>query len=729
MAKTDTTSTAGTWRSRYGIAVKNQEAMYTKFAAWYDLMYAHMNSSKYALWRSKVFLPIIPSKAWAMVAKMTSFKPGWEIGLYGEALNDPKAQDKADKAQWKLEHDWDNPYFDESMPEKLFAPLVDATVTGTGIAKIPWCFEDKTRFEKYINESTGELDPTKDVKIQSGNGYNELIPHDILATFIAPGAKNLYSAAWVILEDWITYDQLNDENEAAGGKFYHNLPKVKDLKAENDQFAQQKRSRRQLVSTDDPITSDTTIKQFKRLECYEKSSGKVLVFAVGEGSDEENFIEIRNEKLPYWHGKYPLVVFYTKQRPHNFWGQGIFEDTERMQSAFNDIFNHTMDNLNLSLDGMIMKQESEEYTYIVQPGGEFLYKNKEPQQFKFPEPNMNTVNAAMTIIERQVEEATISPYATGTPNATTDSTKGTATGIMKLTEMAGDKIGFMKSSFANSLREIGRQWMSNNAQFMDAPFTLMGEVDNQRKPVTIDPKDLQGQMVLRVNDASMEPMSKDQALTQFNAYLVQALTLQKASIEQAMLTKWAEPPLFLNFTSLFQDLSFKMGQSNFDKVVIAMAEVEKKMGKNPANAFLTPKQDIKYTLDNLYGSEAMQLLARDGLQPDPRRQNQVPTPTAPGGATGNQDPGETQANEQAAAQTLTPDHILKAQSQVHQQAIEANQQKLDAAKLAIEAHKSALAEDAQGFDQQHKAVTLAHTIQQAQVQNKQAEKATVAAKK
>lgn len=577
--KTKTSTTV--WKDRYDLGTKDQAAMFKKFASWYDTMYAHINTSQYALWRSKVFLPIIPSKAWGMIAKMQSLNPGFEVARYGEALLDPESGDKAEKAQWKLEHDWDNPHFDEPMPEKLFSPLVDAVVTGTGLAKVPWCFGDHYRYEKYVDEVTGEIDFTQDVKITTGRGYNDLIPQDIMATYIAPGSKNLYSAPWVILEDWVTYEQLVDENEAAGGALYDKaaLAQVKDLKSTSDKFSTEKKSRTQLVSNDDPVEQDSTVQQFKRLECYEKSTNLIYTFGVGDngGGTDESFVELSGRKNIYWHGKYPLVPFYVKRRPHSFWGQGVFEDTERMQSAFNDLFNHYMDNLNLSLDGMIMKQEGEDFEYVVEPGAEFLYKNEKPEQFNFPEPNAVQFNSVMNFIEKQVEDATVSDYALGTPDSATDTTNGTAAGIKTLQAAAGDKIGSFRKQFSHSLREIGRQWLSNNQQFMDQDFTVMGQENNVPAPVTISPHDLQGELILRINDASMEPMTEEQKVQKEMVYQQQMKQLSIDSIGQAQASGGATQPFYVDFTALAQNLATVAGRNDFDKIIITQEDIEAQM--------------------------------------------------------------------------------------------------------------------------------------------------------
>lgn len=619
-----------------------------------------------------------------MISKLTSLNPGWEVGLYGEYLNDPDAQDRSDKSQWKLEHDWDNPLFDEPMSDKLFSPLVDAVVTGTGVAKLPWCYVERTRYEKNQKDEVGNIDLTKQEKITQGIGYNELIPHDIMSTYVSPAAKNPYAAEWIILEDWVTYSQMVKENEAAGGNLYDKdaLAKVKDMKSETDRFARQKQSRDMINNGEDPVTEDETVAQFKRLECYEKSTNYIYTLAVGKGGDgEETFVQLKTRRNPYWHGHYPLVFFYTKKRPHSIWGQGIFEDTERLQSAFNDLFNHYMDNLNLSLDGMIMKQEGEEYNYIVEPGGEFLYQNKEPQQFKFPEPNAAQFNTVMQFIETQIESSTVSDYLAGTPQSPTDKTAGTATGIMRLQEAAGDKLASMKAQFSNSLREVGRQWMSNNQQFLDRPITVMGTQEGRPGPVTVNPEDIQGDLMLRVNDASMEPQSKDQILQQFEDYLAQLNQLQQQSIQQAQLTKWTTSPVYIDYTSLIQDLSQKMGQNNIDKILLDQKDVENAMMQS-RSPFILPHERFTFDINELYGSEAAQFLERNGVQPDPQRQAQVPTAaTTSADNPNNGDPNQLAI--EAGKQGLEQQKLdLQAQDQYHKQGI-------DQANLLLQAHQTA----------------------------------------
>src|ERR1017187_6271506 len=105
------------WQERYRLAYTNQLPLFKRFADWYDGMYTIVNSKNYALWRSKVYLPILASKAWNMIAKFISLRPGFEVrprqsaGAEESDLDTPpNIEEAAEKAQLLLEYDYDNPH-------------------------------------------------------------------------------------------------------------------------------------------------------------------------------------------------------------------------------------------------------------------------------------------------------------------------------------------------------------------------------------------------------------------------------------------------------------------------------------------------------------------------------------------------------------------------------------------------------------------------------------------
>ena len=606
------------WKERYSIARDNQQSMFKKFSDWYDLFYATVTTKNISPWRSKIFIPIISSKGWNLISKFVGLKPGFEVSVRdGDSDNAEEVQERADKMQQKLEYDYDNPHLDEPIRNKLIAPLVDAVVTGTGMAKVPWSVKTRTKYRRPVDEN-GLPDLTKEIKEETKYGCNDIIPVNIFNVFVAPTATDLYSAPWIIIKEYKTYQELQAKEKAG---FYSGVSKLEKARAESDEFATYKKSRNRFLSNDDKVNADKTLDHVAVYECYEP--GRILTYAAApKGNDKEGaWVEIRNEKNPYWHGKYPLVRFQVKQRPYEFWGEGLFDGTERLQSAINDVFNHYMDNWNLSIDGMLMIPETSNINdYVIQPGGEITYSGDQaPQQFKFPEPSVSQVQNAMTMIEKFIEDATISNYATGGANSSTDKTAGTATGIMRLQEAAGDVISFMRANFQQSIHEVGQMWLSNNQQYMDREMTMKVTNSGKTEMMKITPGDLQGDMELKIDDASMQPMSKEQKRDARIGFIQQALTLKQAADAQAQ--QLGTEPLPIDFNKMFEDLAEDFGEKNAEKYLISEEEMMQKQQEMQMQAqqaqqeqMMQQQQQQEQAMQQELQKKTIELQAREQLQ-------------------------------------------------------------------------------------------------------------------
>ena len=225
-----------------------------------------------------------------------------------------------------------------------------------------------------------------------------------------------------------------------------------------------------------------------------------------------------------------------------------------------------MDNWNLSIDGMIMIEENSQASeYIVGPGEELVYKGEQPKQFKFAEPNPNQLATAMAEIEKAIEAVTISQYATGVPDSSMDKTAGTATGVTRLQEAAGEIISFMRANFQSSVTQAGRMFLSNNRQFLDAPFTAISLKNNKIESSLLTPEDLQLDMDLKLNDATMEPLSKQEARDNLQVFVTQLMNLTKMSAEQAVAQGDPAQALMLDYHEIAQDMGHKYGVRNFSK--------------------------------------------------------------------------------------------------------------------------------------------------------------------
>lgn len=577
MAKKETqnyvsTDKAATWEQRYSKAAGDQTKMFDKFNEWYKMMYAIRDDRNTANWRSKIHIPLISTKAWNLVAKFVQQEPGFEVTIRNDDAEDlpvDKLEGIADKVQRKLEYDYHNPELDVPVRDKLNDCLIDAVVTGTGLAKIPWVMKQKKIYSHPVKD--GEVDYNNDKVTTFPMGFNDIEPVNIFNVFIAPSATSLQTAPWVIISERKTLAQLKAVNKNYGVDLYKNLNQLEGVKTTSDRFAEQKKARQNLTTEIDPYVADQTVSQIEIFECYERDSNKICTYAnVGNDKAKNKWVLIRETDNPYWHGKFPLVSFYIRRRPFSFWGESIFETTERLQAAANDIFNHYMDNWNLSVDGGIMIEESSQVSdFLVEPGFELVYRGEQPKQFSFPAPDPNQLTLVMNQIEKSLENATISNYATGTPVSGLDKTQGTARGTMAILEAATDMIQFMRDNFSSSIKQIGEMWLSNNRQFMDFEFPVPVLKDNKFGYESLTPEELQLQMELQINDMSMQPISDLQKRENFMAYSDRLVQLQTGSINQSQITGDPSQVLFIDWHAQARDLAKHFNTRSFEKQIMA----------------------------------------------------------------------------------------------------------------------------------------------------------------
>lgn len=548
------------WEDRFQVAKDFQQPLFAKWAKWYDDMYAHITNQALAPWRSKVYMPIISSKVWDLISRFIQYRPGWDITVRTLPVNtlDKEAFDlymddmnkKVEKVKMKLAYDYDCPLMDDSIQDELLGVMLDACVTGQGLGRAPY-LQKKTDYKSYVKGDTG-TDYSKVENKSATEGYNAFTGINIFNFFIKPGAKSLQKSPWIIVKDQVPVYELQRDPK-------YDQAKVKELKtgAIVNEFAQYEASRNRLVTQQDPTSLDTTTQMANIWECWDKEFNELVIY--GEG--EKGWVVLYRGTNVYWHKKYPMVAFYIRRKPYQFWGESIFENSETLQAAANDIFNHFMDGHNMA-DGMIAIEEgSVVEPYIIEPGGEIRYRGEMPKQFKFPSPDANNVQMATNLINSAIENATISQYASGVPNSASDQTQGTATGVTRIMEAAAEKVGFMRSNFRRSWREVGTMWLSNTQQFMRTDVVYERNEKGKKINEVIRPEDMLGIFGVKVDDQSFEPVSKDQKRQDFLAYHQFVMGIQAASVDQAERTQDPNQAINLDFAQFLNRGSEHFGEN------------------------------------------------------------------------------------------------------------------------------------------------------------------------
>lgn len=607
------------WKDRFDVAKTYQLPLFEKWAKWYDDMYAHITNQTLAPWRSKVYMPIIASKVWDLISRFIQYRPGWEVAIRTlpvNTLNKPTfdlymddMSRKVEKVKMKLDYDYDNPLMEDSIPDELLGVMLDACVTGQGLGRAPY-LQKQTGYKSYVNQNGGN--DYSQVKTDTATeGYNAFTGVNIFNFFLKPGAKSLQKSPWIIISDQVPVYEL--ENDP---KIDKNALKSLTAGAIQNEFATYEASRNRLVTTKDANSLDTTTQMAQVYECWDKQYNELVIYGVGQ----EGWVELYRGENIYWHKKYPLVAFYIRRKPYQFWGESIFENSETLQAAINDVFNHFMDAHNMA-DGMIAIEEgSVVEPYVIEPGGELRYRGEMPKQFKFPSPDAATVQAALNIVNGAIENATISQYASGVPNSATDQTQGTATGVTRMMEAAAEKVGFMRSNFRRSWREVGQMWLSNTQQFMRSDVVVQKKIKGEQVNEVLRPEDMVGIFGVKIDDGSFEPVSKDQKRKDFLDWVSFMFSTQKSSIDQASRTQDPSQAVNLDFHEIMQRGSEQFGENAQHFIVDANAitpqQPTQPTAVTPPNSPNAPAPETPGAPSQPMSAEASGAVSPDGTQSD-----------------------------------------------------------------------------------------------------------------
>lgn len=564
---------AAMWERRFNAARDYQLPMFRKWAKWYEDMYAYVNRQRLAPWRSQVFMPIIASKVWDLISRFIQYRPGWEVSvrtlptniLSNEAFDKymKEANEKIEKIKMKLDYDYDSPLMDEPIQDELLGAMLDAAVTGQGLGRVPYLTKD-VEYREHTTQGES-IDYSKEKVTSAKEGFNAFQSINIFNVFVTPSARGLQKSPWVIIHDFVPLADLKADPK------YKNLDRIKSGNATN-QFAQYEAARNRLVNAQDVVNLDQSINMVEIYECWDRATNECVIYAIGS-TPGTGWVEIFRGTNIYWHKKYPFVAFYIRRKPYQFWGESIFENSETLQAAANDVFNHHMDGLNMA-DGMIAIEEGAVVEpYRVQPGGEIRYRGEMPKQFRFTPPDPNQLTIVENLITGAVENATISQYASGVASSQTDQTQGTATGVTRMMEAAAEKVGFMRSNFRRSWREVGYMWISNTQQFMNHDIVVEKLENGEKKNEVVRPNEMMGIWNLRIDDSSFEPVSKDAQRQDYLAYAGQLAAWQALSVEQA--TRLNDPKKAMNI--------------NWDEVAKRGSE---KFSENYAHFVLPPQEPV-----------------------------------------------------------------------------------------------------------------------------------------
>ena len=193
---------------------------------YYDIMYAVQNTTKISPWKSKVYVPVLTSKAWDLISRMSDVVPLFNVTVKNELeINDETGQfqvpevvnQRQQRIEAKLHYDY-NCGGEEPMKLRVFDPLVDCVVAGTGYAYAPWLLEEKKTYGRQFDDE-GTMDNEHVVVKKSSRGRNDFKGVNFFNVFPAD-ADSFYEAPYLIVRG---YKPMVDMKRRG---IYKNLDKV-----------------------------------------------------------------------------------------------------------------------------------------------------------------------------------------------------------------------------------------------------------------------------------------------------------------------------------------------------------------------------------------------------------------------------------------------------------------------------------------------------------------------
>lgn len=348
-----------------------------------------------------------------------------------------------------LDYQWDNAQDGGSMNYKWGIMDQDTRLFASCFGLVTW------KYCEYTNDD-GE------VKV-SFNG-NEFKPLDARNVGLTHG-DNVRNAKWVQVSDWVTFDELEEENQLPGEPKYPGLAELKAALAENSQDRRDSNyvSRiKSLKGLDDRLGQDEAFPVIEVVTEYRPD--RWITF-----SPKHNVL-LRDIPNPYKHGKIPIVQLKYFPLSDDPWGESEVESVLPLWRAIQATINGFLDTMNIHMQPPLKILEGLARMETIQygPGAQWIINQE------------NAVTEYSGSGEPlRYFQTTYSSLVAAFNTAMGDSSQGiggvdpfnpdkTATEVKKLEKQQNVRDQDNQNALSDALKDMMSMWISNNQQFLFA---------------------------------------------------------------------------------------------------------------------------------------------------------------------------------------------------------------------------------------------------------------------
>jgi len=277
MEKNTPQDRAAKWEKRFTRAESNQQQLFKRVSKYYDIMYAVQNTDNVAPWRAKIYVPILASKAWDLIARLSGVLPYFRTKINNEMEFDTELgrivipdeiRQRQNRIDAKLQQDYQSPK-GEPMKLRVSDTMLDAVVAGTGFAKAYWCFGEKKSYNRIYSEDGFVADMSKEKVRTIKEGHNDFEPVNFFNVFIGDNATNYHKAKYVIARYFKAIDDLKADPNLS------NIDKLAKS-ADRSTFDQYNQARNRVVNENRSDENDETVPTATIFEVYERTADGIM---------------------------------------------------------------------------------------------------------------------------------------------------------------------------------------------------------------------------------------------------------------------------------------------------------------------------------------------------------------------------------------------------------------------------------------------------------------------
>lgn len=348
-----------------------------------------------------------------------------------------------------LDFQWDNAQDGGSMNHKWGLMDQDARLFASCFGLVTWKY---CEYEDDKGETKVEF---------NGNEFKYLDVRNVGLTH----GDNVRNAHWVQVSEWLTLEELEDENQMPGEPKYPGLSALKAALAENSQDRRDNNytSRiKSLKGLTDRLGEDKAFPVIEIVTEYRKD--RWITF-----SPKHNII-LRDIANPYKHGKIPIVQLKYFPLSDDPWGESEVESVLPLWRAIQATINGFLDTMNIHMKPPLKILEGLARMETIEWGPEAQW----------------IINQENAVTEHQGSgeplryfQTTYSSLVAAFNTAMGDSSQGiggvdpfnpdkTATEVKKVEKQQNVRDQDNQNALADALKDMMSMWISNNQQFLFA---------------------------------------------------------------------------------------------------------------------------------------------------------------------------------------------------------------------------------------------------------------------